>query len=521
MPDRSRVVPIVVLIVAVLAAGAIAAGSRRLPDISSRSDSARFTTTDDTRIGRAIATVVAQHPNKAGVVALANGRDAFAARALLAAAAERSLDLQYYIWEDDISGTLLYEALHRAADRGVRVRLLLDDNRTVGRDALLAALDAHPNIEVRLFNPFRFRQWRVLDYVFDFARINRRMHNKTFTVDNQATIIGGRNVGDEYFGANQEFVMYDLDVLAIGSVVDEVSQDFDRYWASQSSYPASLMIARSAGHPSLAALRASSLRLEQNAAAHAYVEALGRQPFVQALLDGTLQYDWARTHLVSDSPSKVIDEATHQDYLWTQVQSLLGKPASDMQLISPYVVPQAEGTRFLSSIAEGSALVQVLTNSLEATDVAAVHAGYVKWRQPLLKSGVRIFELQREPSAPVTTSGGSWGSAAATLHAKSFAVDRAKIFIGSFNFDPRSAQLNTEIGFVIESTALASRMSDLFAHSIPEHSYEVRLSADQTSLEWVERRNGEEIIHEIEPGTTYVRRAIVSFLSLLPIDWML
>ena len=185
---------------------------------------------------------------KSGVLALANGLDAFAARALLIEAADRSIDVQYYIWQEDLSGILLFEALQRAADRGVRVRLLLDDNPTFGMDERLAALDAHPNIEVRLFNPFKFRFWRVFEYIADFRRINRRMHNKSFTVDNQVTVIGGRNIGDEYFAAADEGTMYDLDALAIGDAVQQVSDDFDRYWASDSSYPASLLLPKPAGH---------------------------------------------------------------------------------------------------------------------------------------------------------------------------------------------------------------------------------------------------------------------------------
>ena len=182
----------------------------------------------DTRLGRSIAPLVQAPPGLSGVFALPDGRDALAARVLLADAAQRTLDARYYLWHNDLSGGLLFGALRRAADRGVRVRLLLDDNDTAGLDPLLAALDAHPNVEVRLFNPFKFRRWRVLGYLTDFARLNRRMHNKSFTADNQATVIGGRNVGDEYFDAGQSFSFADLDVLAVGPVVGEVARDFDR-----------------------------------------------------------------------------------------------------------------------------------------------------------------------------------------------------------------------------------------------------------------------------------------------------
>jgi len=204
------------------------AACAQLPSLEGRSVSSAYTDTADTRLGRAIQPLAASHPGKSGVSPLARGGDAFAARALMAQAAEKSIDIQNYIWHDDMAGTLLFDALVEAADRGVRVRLLLDDNNTAGMDGVLAALDSHANIEVRLFNPFMYRGWRWVGYLTDFDRLNRRMHNKSYTVDNQATIIGGRNVGDEYFGASEEFLFIDLDVLAVGLVVKDVSSDFDR-----------------------------------------------------------------------------------------------------------------------------------------------------------------------------------------------------------------------------------------------------------------------------------------------------
>src|SRR5690606_16627852 len=227
--------------------------SRALPAESAR----------QTALGRAVAPLADAHPGLSGIYALADARAAFAARALLLRAAERTLDVQYYIWNDDLTGTLLLEALHDAAERGVRVRLLLDDNGIAGLDALLAALNSRPSIEVRLFNPFLTRRFKALGYLTDFSRANRRMHNKSFTVDNQATIVGGRNIGDEYFGATEGVLFADLDVLAIGPVVQEVSRDFDRYWASASSYPAELILpAASAGQ--LDELHSMASRIEQD-----------------------------------------------------------------------------------------------------------------------------------------------------------------------------------------------------------------------------------------------------------------
>lgn len=449
---------------------------------------------------------------------MSNGLEAFAARALLIEAADRSIDAQYYIWQHDLSGVLLLEALQRAADRGVRVRLLLDDNRSFGMDAGLAALDAHPNIEVRLFNPFRFRYWRVFEYVGDFSRVNRRMHNKSFTVDNQVTVIGGRNIGDEYFSAAQDGVMYDLDVLAIGEVVTQVSADFDRYWASQSSYPADLLLPRIAAE-TVAELREAARHRAAGRSATAYLQALHERPQVQALLAGRLSFDWAPTTFLSDDPRKALgDRAT--DLLWNQVRPILSAAEHELLLISPYVVPHKEGAEFLLSAARSGTEVTILTNSLEATDVAAVHAGYAKWRKRLLQGGVRLFELKRDLSGPANSGAGPLGSSASSLHAKMFSMDRTRLFIGSFNFDPRSAKLNTENGFVIDSAALAQRSSDAFAADIPQRSYEVKLD-ERGRLQWIER-NGEEMrVHAEEPGVSTWRTLVVSVLSHLPIDWLL
>ena len=231
---------------------ALACGCASLPPNEGRADSSALRDTGDTKLGRAIAPLAARHGGrpadeaaylepgravKAGLYALAGGREALAARVVLADAAERAIDIQYYIWRNDRSGIFMFDAIRRAADRGVRVRLLLDDNNTLGQDPILWTLDRHPNIEVRLFNPFVQRSARLFGFLTDFGRLNRRMHNKSFTVDNQATIIGGRNIGDEYFDATDERAFADLDVLAVGAIVDQMSTDFDRYWKSESAYP--------------------------------------------------------------------------------------------------------------------------------------------------------------------------------------------------------------------------------------------------------------------------------------------
>jgi putative cardiolipin synthase len=401
----------------------------------------------------------------------------------------------------------------------VRVRLLLDDNDTAGLDPLLAALDAHPNVEVRLFNPFQLRRWRVLNYLTDFARLNRRMHNKSFTADNQATIIGGRNVGDEYFDAGQSFSYADLDVLAVGPVVGEVARDFDRYWASRSACAADRVLP-AIDAASAARLEAAASQVERDPAAREYTQALANSPFVRKLVASPLPLEWAVTRMVSDDPRKGVGREPDDALLWSCLQKILGVATQELQLVSPYFVPGSTGVQFLATLARRGVKTSVLTNSLEATDVPAVHAGYARRRKPLLEAGVRLFEMKRVFSSPPVKARRPVGSSHSSLHAKTFSVDRSRVFIGSFNFDPRSARLNTEMGFVIDSPALAQEMADRLARNMPSRAYEVRLS-ESGALQWLEQRDGREVVHDAEPGTRLWRRAAVAALSVLPIEWLL
>lgn len=474
----------------------------------------------DTPLGRAITPLAAEHPGKSGIHALADAHDAFAARMMLARTAQRSLDVQYYIWHDDMTGTMLMEALHAAADRGVRVRLLLDDNGTSGLDTVLAAMDAHPNIEVRLYNPFAVRWPKAIGYLTDFRRLNRRMHNKSFTADNQATIVGGRNIGDEYFGAAEGVLFSDLDVLAVGPVVQDVSSDFDRYWASQSAYPV-VGLLKPAGPDQLAALARRAAAVEQSPAAAAYAEAMRQLPFIQQLLRGELALEWAPTRMVSDDPRKTLGTAPADAMLSHQLHDIIGTPATDVELVSPYFVPTASGTAAFAAMARHGVKVRVLTNALEATDVAVVHSGYATRRRELLAAGVELFEMKRQAGEiGRNKSLGPFGSSGSSLHAKTFAVDGRGVFVGSFNFDPRSARLNTELGFVIDSPTLARHIATAFDQDIPRNAYRVCLD-DQDRLYWLEQREGRTIRHDTEPGTTAWQRFSVWFVSLLPIESLL
>jgi putative cardiolipin synthase len=466
---------------------------------------------------RAVVPLLEAHPGLDGVYPLQEGRSAFAARVMLADAATLALDLQYYIWHGDRTGTLLFDAVRRAADRGVRVRLLLDDTNTWGVESLLTTLDAHPSIEVRLFNPLRPPRWRALGILTDFNRLNRRMHGKSFTADGAVTIVGGRNIGDEYFEAGEEFSFADLGVLVVGPAVEAVQHLFERFWNSRHAVPLARLL-RAA--PVDLAARADELA--HGAAATEYLRVLQVSTLAKDLLSGALPFEWTTARLVADEPGKR-DRAPEGATIIGKLVEALGVPRRELQVISSYFVPSPGGVWAFAELARQGVRVQALTNSLEATDVAAVHAGYAKYRRALLIAGVRLYEFRSRGSGRERRLRGSCGTrgSAASLHAKALAVDGVRVYVGSFNLDPRSAALNTELGFVIDSPALARGIALAFEDRVPDVSWEVRLGPDGGSLRWVERAPGGDVVHGREPGASLARRAFVRVLSWLPVEWLL
>ena len=510
------------LALAVAALAALITGCASLPSQEGRTATSALADTAGTRLGRAVAPGIAANADRTGIHPLPNPRDAFAMRVLLAAAAERSLDAQYYIWHGDQVGHLLFEALWRAAERGVRVRLLVDDHGTHGIDPTIAALDAHANIEVRLYNPFVNRDARALNFVTDFTRVNRRMHNKSFTVDNQVSLVGGRNIGNEYFGAGSGVVFADLDVIAVGPAVREVSREFDLYWNSASAYPAASFVGR-AGPDAAAGLEATFAATRADPESIVYLEAVRATPLVQALLGGKVPFEWTTATVVYDDPAKTLDTTARTDVLlFPALVRTSGRPEKSLDLVSPYFVPGADGTASLVALARRGVQVRILTNSLAATDEKSVHSGYARRRLDLLAAGVRLYELK--PSAGLASPEHSFrlgGSSSSGLHAKTFAVDESRIFVGSFNFDQRSALLNTEMGLVIESATLAQRLAGFFDTEAPMLAYEVRLAPDGGGMYWMERTAAGEKRYDTEPETRWSTRMGVELLSILPIEWLL
>lgn len=477
-----------------------------------------------TRLGQIAQVYGQEHPGFSGVYPLNNPLDAFAARIFLARAAEKTLDVQYYIWRKDLTGTMLLHELYQAAERGVRVRLLLDDLGIADLDDWLAMLNSHPNIEVRLFNPFPLRQARMLGFITDFSRVNRRMHNKLFTVDQSVTIAGGRNVGDEYFAATDEVLFADLDVMAVGPAAVAASEDFDGYWASQSSYPVDQLFQQKSDILSLQNEVDKILARPESAQ---YATSLRQTSFAQRMLAKELEMDWVHTRLVSDDPAKGMGPVDKSGLMIYSLEAMMGQSIRKLDLVSSYFVPTDAGVEVFSAMAGQGTQIRILTNALEATDVAAVHSGYAKHRKALLKSGIELYEMKSQAPAGDNGAGGfsygsgngGFGSSGSSLHAKTFSVNGKQIYIGSFNFDPRSAELNTESGFVIDSTAMADAVDKMFIERVPHTAYQVKLD-EKGNVYWLEQGDPPVIYHR-EPGTTWLKRAMVKFMSWLPIEWLL
>ncbi len=351
-----------------------------------------------------------------------------------------------------------------------------------GLDPVFALLDAEPNIQLRLYNPFTSRGSRGLGFLGDFERLNRRMHNKSFTVDNQAAIVGGRNLADEYFEAGEGVSFADIDVLAVGEAVRAVSTEFDLYWNSGSAYPARLIIDREPA-VSRAEFAARARAIGESPTTRAYAEAISRTPQGQALLERRLPFEWTAAQVVHDDPEKTLDldDEAHLQLLPKLIQ-FFGPPMKELDLVSPYFVPGKFGTEALVALARRGVRVRILTNSLAGTDEVSVHSGYARRRKELLRAGVQLFEI-KPTAAPILKRGEEIGKhSTAGLHAKTFAVDQRRVFVGSFNFDPRSAKLNTEMGLIIDSAvarraAVADARQRLAGAGLSGHARRQRLAS--------------------------------------------
>ncbi|MBI5257844.1 MAG: phospholipase D family protein [Burkholderiales bacterium] len=464
-----------------------------------------------------------------GLRLLPNGVHALDARLALVQRAEHSLDVQYYLIQRDDSGLQFLRALRDAAARGVRVRLLVDDLYTAGEQALFAGLAAHPNVSLRLYNPLPARQGglttRLLLSLHERERINHRMHNKLLVADGAFAIAGGRNIGDEYFMRSRSANFIDMDVLATGPVVAELAAGFDRYWNSERAWPIqALMAADAAGDdtpPSPEALRAAfdeQVRQLPPPAQVTLLDALGRGSLAAELAQGRLTLHHAPVRVLVDAPDKQL-ETPAESALDATLQAMLGA-REEVLIASPYFVPGQRGLAMLRQARDHGIRIRVLTNSIAATDEPIVYWGYSRYRTAMLELGVTIHELSPEL---VQRSGtlGVFGGSAARLHAKVATIDRRWVALGSLNMDPRSARLNTELGLLIDSPALAWEVEQLMQPRALAGAFRLALAPAGTQLQWHASAGGEERLLTDEPGAGWLTRLKLGLMSLLISEDML
>lgn len=443
-----------------------------------------------------------------------DGFQALALRLALIERAQSQIDAQYYEIEDDFSGHIFIEALLHAANRGVTVRLLMDDFLTAGHDAEIAALQAHENFNLKIYNPFKRNLSRALESILSFSRINRRMHNKSLTIDNQLSIIGGRNIGNGYFNVSSTANFCDLDLLCIGPVVGEISTMFKQYWESPAAVPLQVAMHRFQDYrTSLSRLLDRIARKPQRSTALKLDEDLKRQ--AKKLLRGDLDaFTWAPYQLAFDLPEK-----THSREKPALVRQLMVEAFRDVHdeviLVSPYFVPRRSGVNRFKNLRDRGIRVAVITNSLASNNQIYAHGGYAPVRKPLLKQGVELYELRADAETSVASSLGK-RSDGATLHTKAFVIDRKKLFVGSFNFDPRSANINTEMGVFIDSPRLAKQFAEGAEQHFCSHSYQLFLSR-RNQLRWRGWDNGIEFSVNQEPQTNNLQRFLGRVAQLLPI----
>ncbi len=479
-------------------------------------------------LGRYVETDAKANPGKSGFHVLVDNFDALVARGMLAQVAEKTLDLQYYIFKNDESGALVLAWVMDAAERGVRVRVLVDDLGTGGKDSNMALLSSHPNIQVRVFNPLSQRSGVRSDLLFDLGRVERRMHNKSFIADNAAAIIGGRNVGNEYYTVPGGRTFLDLDILAVGPVVPEISDSFDVFWNSEFAYPVEALFTGKHEAGELAAVREelnkSRLRLQDSP----YQGAVFQSNLYKRIEQRDLKFLWAESEFKYDRPGKIsaaLDDET--DHVAPELRSFFENVHSEFVMVTPYFVPGVSGVAYFDTLRQRGVDVKVMTNSLATNDVWVVHSGYAPYRKDLLTSGVELYEMKASALREYREEFKEYVEVKELrLHIKALVIDKRYVIMGSSNFDPRSIVYNTEVGLIIDSPELAQRfLGGVDILMSPANSFRLYLVDEEDDsgrvrkkVRWETEEDGEVVVYKDEPGAGFWRKFGAWFAKAFPIE---
>jgi len=490
------------------------AGCASVPLDSPKTPTFVLTDTEDTYLAKESARWRDGRIQANGFYPLTEGRDAFGARLSLMEKAEVGIDAQYFLMKPDNAGLVFTDKLLEAADRGARVRLLLDDIFTTVDDAYFSFMNVHPNVEVRIFNPISRKGIGVLNYIGHFSLANRRMHNKSFIVDNQAAVVGGRNIAAEYFQLETSGEFMDFDMLVSGPIVSDVSKEFDTYWNNELAIPMGVLDKA----PDKEAIQQdwSLVREEMDSAGDSiYADALNSSLMQQFSRDELDPYI-AEARVIVDDPHKLrVKVSEDEQIVITEIAGVLESAKQEIIIFTPYFIPGKSGIEFLRKIRAKGVNIILLTNSLASNNHTAVHSAYSSYRRDLLDMGVELWEARANAAEITVESEDTTLSAPLTLHTKGILVDREQMFVGSLNLDPRSIDINTEMGILIQSGELVSRMTDQAMVTIPEIGY--RLSLDEKKkISWHAMIDGQEVVETKEPLTSAWRRFSAWFLKIVP-----
>jgi len=505
----------------------LTAGCATIPPCIEKMPSNAFDAGETTSLGRLLSSQAGRHPGKSGFHFLDTGEEAFIQRSMLADAARHSIDAQYYIWNSDTTGKLMAERMLRAAGRGVRVRLLLDDFNVDERDLQILAMNAHPNIEVRIYNPFsenaRSGYKKMFAFIFNFNRLNRRMHNKTYTADGSFAIVGGRNIGDEYFDVSHELNFRDQELLAAGPVVGRVSENFDTYWNSEWTYPIDRVVTNNRPSSETVNILYENL-LDWAGDPDLLPYEVVRDPLkIHELLAKQLKkFIWAEAVLIYDNPGekKALDQLTPHNSVALALQALLKNARKDALIESAYFTPGSIMLDAFEQLTGQGVSVRFLTNSSASNDVLMNHAGYARTRPKILRTGIKLFELRPDAKSclqMINNEDSCDGDTIYSLHSKSAVFDRKIVYIGSFNMNMRSAYLNSETALIVYSPVLAEQVANAIEENLkPENSW--RVEKGQDGVEWVLWVNNSEKRTSLEPGTSLWKGIKSGFISLFPLE---
>jgi putative cardiolipin synthase len=460
-----------------------------------------------------------EHQGQSGHLLLTDGPRALAARLALARAAANTLDLQYYAWNDDLAGRLMARAVLQAAERGVRVRILLDDLHARSTKRLVRLLAAHPQITVRVYNPSVTRRAYFLNWLFSFPRLNQRMHNKAMVADGAAAIIGGRNIGDVYFGLAADMNFRDLDVLTVGPAAQAVEASFERFWANEFAMPSAAFGVKEQAKE--AEVGAALARLDHNIRQH-LSQRSGRgepQPFLDELLVGhetdlgpfLSNLIWATATVLGDASGDAADAVGLQERLWRTLSDI----RASLDIETGYLIPGEDDLARFRKLTARGVTIRVVTNSLGTNDVLPAQIAYARHRRGLLAARIELHELQRDAQVRRALSllGSSGG---AGLHAKVMLADGRLSVIGSFNLDPRSADYNTELVLLIQGEGFGRELAAAMAQMrSPSQSYRVELRRGR--LVWID----DGAVLTQEPGATLPARAVAACMRIIPVEWLL